>query len=347
MNRPQIRLNHNLRNKTSAAIMGGLKLAHMSEMPEEEFEELLKDIEKSKTFKLLKASGAIGVLEFSNARYSARNFAGYNLKLSSGSLPELADGKGDMVCLMQGIGQEKFEELFLKDVNLNDTQRAEKSGISIEDAARLRDFVNKIFIQSEFESVSAPAPEKVFSSVAGIEIEDGEPFISFFNREIWKGRSKINEDKLDGFLDSVSKAEKIKAEKILKRLEFAEKRKTSLYKALEILMNIQSDYLLSGEPVKRRPLSQKTLAKNLEIDKSVLNRLVSNKSIQLPWGMEAPMATLLPSSKEINKERLGFLIEVNPDLSAEKMRLKFKEHYGVELSRRSIAQYIKEINSGL
>jgi Sigma-54, DNA binding domain len=347
MNRPQIKLSHNLKNKTSMAIMGGLKLAHMSEMPEEEFEELLKDIEKSKTFKLLKASGAIGVLEFSNARYSARNFAGYNVRLSSGNLPELADGKGDMVCLMQSIGQEKFEELFLRDSDLNDAQRAEETGISIEDAVRLRDFVNKIFIQSEFEDISAPLPEKVFSSVAGIEIEDGEPIVSFFNREIWKGRSKINEDKLDGFLNSVSKTEKIKAEKILKRLEFAEKRKTSLYKALEILMNIQSAYLLSGETVKRRPLSQKTLAKNLEIDKSVLNRLVSNKSLQLPWGMEAPMVVLLPSSKEINKERLSFLIESNSGLSAEKMRLKFKECYGVELSRRSIAQYIKELNSNL
>ncbi|MEA3307257.1 MAG: hypothetical protein U9Q34_05695 [Elusimicrobiota bacterium] len=344
MNRPQMRLNHNLQNKTSAAVMGGLKLAHMSEMPEEEFEELLKDIEKSKTFKLLKASGAIGILEFSNARYSARNFAGYNVKLSSGNLPELADGKGDMVCLMQSIGQEKFEELFLKDVNLDDAQRAEEAGISIEDAARLRDFVNKIFIQSEFEDIKAPLPEKVFSSVAGIEIEDGEPIVSFFNREIWKGRSKINEEKLEGFLNSVSESEKNKVKNVLKRLEFAEKRKTSLYKALEILMNIQSDYLLSGEAVKRRPLSQKTLAKNLEIDKSVLNRLVSNKSIQLPWGMEAPMAVLLPSSKEINKERLSFLIEEEPGLSAEKMRLEFKTHYGVDLSRRSIAQYIKELN---
>ena len=56
------------------------------------------------------------------------------------------------------------------------------------------------------------------------------------------------------------------------------------------------------------------------------------------------MAVLLPSSKEINKERLSFLLEENPCLSAEKMRLKFKEHYGVELSRRSIAQYSKELN---
>jgi plasmid maintenance system antidote protein VapI len=126
--------------------------------------------------------------------------------------------------------------------------------------------------------------------------------------------------------------------------KFADKRKTTLYRALEILLNIQTDYLATGEPGRRRPLSQKTLAKNLEVHPSVLNRLVSNKSTQLPWGTEAPMSVLLPSAKEVNLERLYSIAAAKPELSDEKLRAELKARHGIDLSRRSVAQYRKEMS---
>jgi RNA polymerase sigma-54 factor len=332
--------------RTSAALLGALKMAHMAEMPEEEFEKLIKELEGGKVFDLLKTSGAINLSEFPAARYAARKYAGYGLNMAAADMPELADGSGDLVALIQGIGQEKFEACFLRDAAMSDIERAEECDISIKDAEHLRDFVNRAFIQAEFESpaqASAPAA-KVFSAVAGIEMDDGEPVLAFFHREIWKGRYKVDADKLAQLLPGLGDDERKRVEKTLKKIEFADKRKTTLYRALEILMNVQAEYLATGDPSRRRPLSQKTLAKNLEVDPSVLNRLVSNKSIQMPWGLEAPMETLLPSSKKVNLDRLYTIAAEKPQLSDNKLREELKVRHGVDLSRRSIAQYRKDLS---
>ena len=330
--------------RAAASIMGALKMGQLATMSEEEFEKTLKDMESGRVFQLLKTSGALNLSEFPAARYAARKYAGYGLKLSGGELPELADGKGDLVGLIQGIGQEKFEASFLKDAAMSDVQRAEECDITAAEAARLRDFVNRAFIQAEFEgAVQAPAG-KVFSAVAGIEIKNGEPELAFFHREIWKGRYKVDAEKLAQLLYGLDLAERERVEKLLRRVEFADKRKTTLYRALEILLSVQQDYLVSGEPGRRRPLSQKTLARNLEVDASVLNRMVSNKSIQMPWGMEAPLSVLLPSSKQVNLERLYAIAAENPGLSDEGLRAGLKARHGIELSRRSVAQYRKDLS---
>ncbi|MFA6435356.1 MAG: hypothetical protein WCW52_11755 [Elusimicrobiales bacterium] len=329
--------------RTSAALIGALKLAHMAEMSEEAFEKELANMEGNRFFLLLKTSGAINLAEFPAARYAARRYAGYGLKLTSGYLPELTDGKGDLVGLIQGIGQEKFEACFLKDAVMSDAERARECNITVINASRLRDFVDRAFIQAEFDGPVAAPAAKVFSAVAGIEIENGTPVLTFFHREIWKGRYKVDPDKLSALLMDLPLPERSGIEKALKRVEYADSRKSTLYRALEILISIQADYLLSGEPGRRRPLSQKTLAHNLEVHPSVLNRLVSNKSVQLPWGMEAPMSVLLPSSKTVNLERLYSIASGNPELSDEGLRAELKARHGVELSRRSVAQYRKDL----
>lgn len=330
--------------RTSASLIGALKMAQMASMSEDEFERLLKEMEGGRVFQLLRQSGALTLSEFPAARYAARKYAGYGLNLAAGDLPELADGKGDLVALIQGIGQEKFEACFLRDAVMSDIQRAEECDITVRDAERLRDFVNRAFIQAEFESAPQAPAARVYSAVAGIEINDGEPELAFFHREIWKGRYKVDGEKLAALLPGMDPEERARAERLLKKIEFADKRKTTLYRALEILVSVQADYLVTGEPGRRRPLSQKTLAKNLEVDASVINRLVSNKSIQMPWGLELPMTALLPTSKQVNLERLYAIAAEQPALSDERLRAELRSRHGVDLSRRSVAQYRKDLS---
>ncbi len=337
-------LGHSVSGRSSLAFIGAMKLAQMAEMSEDEFEILLKKIEDNRFFQLLKASGAVHLAEFPSARYASRLYAGYGLKLSSGDLPELADGKGDLVGLIQGIGQEKFEACFLKDAVMSDVERAEECDITVSGAARLRDFVNRAFIQAEFEGKAVAPDSKVFSAVAGIEIENGVPVLAFFHREIWKGRYKVDGEKLSEILKDLPKPEQNGVDKLLKRMDLVEKRKSTLYHTLEILISTQADYLLSGESGRRRPLSQKTLANNLEVHSSVLNRLISNKSIQMPWGTEAPISVLLPSSKAVNLERLYAIAVENPEMTDTELCAELKARHGVELSRRSVAQYRKDLS---
>ena len=91
---------------------------------------------------------------------------------------------------------------------------------------------------------------------------------------------------------------------------------------------------------------QRSMAAMLDVDPSVLCRLISNKSVQMPWGVETPLATLFPSAKDINRERLYQLASANPAWKDEMLREELKRAYGISLSRRSIAQYRKELGLG-
>jgi len=331
-----------LSTKTSLSLQGRLKLAHLLEMPERELDALVRRLESKPAFRQLKASGVLSVAPFPKAGFTARRFAGWGLKTSSEGLPELVDGEGDVAALMKKVGQKRFEECFLGENPLKDEERARRCRITAAEARRLREFLDRAYLLEEFEK-PAPLPEKVFSSVAGFALEEGKPVLGFFNREIWKGRYRVDEQRLNVFLRGVPCDEQEKVRGLLKRLEYVDLRKTTLYRALEALMEAQAEYLRTGDPDKRQALTQRSLAVALGVDASVLNRLVSNKSVQLPWGLEAPLKALLPSGKKLALDRLYELVEKEPSWSDERLRREMAQRFSVHLSRRSITQYRKDL----
>ena len=330
-----------------ARVQGRMKLACLLQMPEGEFEDQIREIEATDHFRLLKESGVLSLHPYPNARLTARQRAGRELRASPSGLPELLDGQGEMAQLLERVGQERFEECFLQDNPLTDDDRARVCDISNEDVQKLRELVNRLYVQSEFESSSAPpVPEKVCSVVAGIGIENGQAVIAFFHREIWKGRYEINDLKRTDLIASLPSQESREINRLLFRIELIERRKSTLYRILETLIESQADYLVSRDPERRRPLTQRTVAKKLGVAHSVLNTLISNKGIQLPWGIEASLKILMPSSKSLLLGRLYDLAVDNPALSDVRLGQEMKRLHGVELSRRSVTQYRSELKIG-
>lgn len=331
---------------SAQALHGQLKLGQLAAMTEKQFSVTQAELEHSPVFSLLKTAGVIRLSEFPRARFAAKQFGGYGVKLSSGGgIASLVDGNSEVVGLIQRIGQEDFERWFLKSDD-GDADAADACDLTFEQVKQLRDFVDRVYMQAEFESTSpepdvAPAP--VFSAVAGIAIEDGEPVLSFFHREIWKGRYSVDEEKLAGCLSALSPKEARAAKSIVSKLVFLERRKTTLFRLLELLLPAHREYFLSGDPKRRKAMTQRELSAQLEVDPSVLNRLISNKSVQVPWGVEIPLGELVPSGKDIAKGLVCELAEKNPGLSDEKLRLLLEETHQIELSRRSIAQYRKDL----
>ena len=331
---------------TATVIKGRMELARFMEMPEGELEDLARRLEASPLVERLTAAGVLTLAEFPTARFAARRFAGYGLRMSGSGLPELTDGNCDLVRLMQGIGQQSFEKWFLGEASFSDEERARECGISVSEARMLREFADRAFIQGEFEGPAAPAPEKVFSAVAGIEIEGEKPVLSFFHREVWKRRYRVNQERLAGYLAALPQAEAGKLKNFLSRLEIIEKRKTTLYRLLEEVLRGQSEYLRTGDPANRQPLTQRAMAVALDVDPSVINRLISNKSVQMPWGLEAPLSVFFPSAKVINREKLHELVHTNPGWGDDALRGEMGRRHGVILSRRSISQYRQELTLG-
>jgi hypothetical protein len=324
-----------------------MKLARLLEAPEAELERRIVALEAGALFGRLLESGVVTRQASEHARFASRRFAGRAMRTSSEGLPELADGNGDLALLMQSIGQEDFSAVFLGDDGHTDAQRAKLCGIKIEDARRLREFVDRLYVQSEFESPAPKAAEEpTFSALAGIAIEDGKPVLGFFHREIWDKRYVINDERRRDLALDLPARDAKKAETLLRELEYIDQRKTTLYRVLEAVLETQADYLVSGAAERRVPLTQKALSSRLDISPSVLNRLIANKSVELPWGLEAALSVFVPSRKSLLRDQLHDLALARPELSDEGLRAAIREEHGVELSRRSIAQYRKELGVG-
>lgn len=331
----------------SPRVQSRMNLARLLEMPERDFEEKILEIEATEHFRLLKESGALVLHPYPRARAAARRYAGRELRASSSALPEVLDGRGDLARLLERVGQERFEECFLQDNPLTDDDRRRVCGISQEDVRKLRELVDRLYVQSEFDdSSSRPAPVEISSVVAGIQIENDRAVIAFFHREIWKGRYEIDARKQAELIASVPPRQAREIERLLFKLEFLERRKSTLYRTLEALIESQADYLVSRDPERRRPLTQRAVAASLRIAPSVLNTLVSNKAIQLPWGLEAPLKILMPSAKSLLLGRLYDIAMENHALSDVGLGRELKRLHGAQLSRRSIAQYRSELSLG-
>ncbi len=316
-------------------------------MPEREFEDQIREIEATEQFRLLKASGVLSIHPFAGARLATRHFGGRDLIASSSALTEVLDGRGSLARLLERVGQERFEECFLQDNPLSDEERARSCGISKEDVRKLREMVDRLYVQAEFDDSSRiSAPAKAYSVVAGIQLEDGRPVLSFFNRDIWKGRYEIDPHKQAALVAALPSGQVQDIDRLISRLDFIERRKSTLYRALETLIDLQADYLLTGAPERRRPLTQRKIAAQLGVAPSVLNSLVSNKAIQLPWGLESPMKVLMPSAKSLLLSRLFDLAMDKPELSDESLGSELNRLYGAHVSRRSVAHYRSNLRIG-
>lgn len=337
------------RTSFSASPGVGLKIAYTLEMPEKEFEAKVRALEADPLYAPLRAAGALVLEPFPGAFFAARRNAGRELGAAAAAeLPTLLDGQGDVAKLIERVGQERFEECFLQDGAMSDEERAGICGITPQDARRLREFVDRLYIQAEVGGAApAAAPPKVFSAVAGIELREGRPVLAFFHREVWKGRYTVDEERLRLFKDTLPAKEQRKAVSLVRTLAFLERRKSTLYRALEVILETQTEYLASGKPEQRRPLTQSALSQRLDSLPSVIFRLVSNKSVRLPWGLEVPLKSLLPNEKLLARERLHELALAMPGLSDEALRREMESRFGARLSRRSIAQYRRELGLGV
>lgn len=328
-------------------VQAGMKLARLMEMSEGDFEARVQELEGDPVFRRLLDTRVISVQPYDSAGFAARRFGGWGLRTAGDGLSSVLDGQGEMAKLLQKVGQERFEECFLRDEGMTDAERARLCKIPREEAAKLREMVNRLYIQAEFDgAASEAAPPKVYSAVAGVMVEEGRAVLAFFNREIWKGRYRVDENKRRQLLGAMSAGEAKRSDRILRDLEFLDRRKTTLYRLLEVLLEAQVRFFVSGDPGQREPLTQKDVSERLDVLPSVFNRLISNKSIELPWGLETPLKTLFPSRKSLLLDRLHELIRETPSATDDELSKLLARMYGAKLSCRSIAQYRAELGLG-
>lgn len=331
----------------SIGIQARIKLANLLELPESQFESRIREIEAHPLFCRLRAAGVLSIQTLPLAHYAQRTFEGHYLRASNDGLAELLNGDSKLAKLITRVGRQNFEECFLKNDSLSDGDRANVCSISPSEARALREFLDQLYVRSEFISPQDhAAAATVYSSVAKIELEDGRPVIGFFSREIWKGRYTVNQSRYLNYKATLKHGEATRIEQFIRQVELVTLRQTTLYRVLETLITSQKTYWVSGNPVQRRPLTQRETAIRLAVAPSVLNRLIANKSVETPWHLEIPLKTLFPNRKTILRERLYDLAIEHPNVGDNALREKILHLYGTRLSRSSIIQYRKELGLG-
>jgi hypothetical protein len=331
--------------KARGSLAGRMKLARLFTLDDDAYAAELSALESDGSFAALKAAGVVSLNSFSKAAFAARRFPGWRLGPPAEGAAELLDGASAEAELLKRVGPELMQECFLAGSGLSTAQKARKAGITPEEAGRIEDFLTRLWVREELGGAAPAAPSVGFSVVAGFVVEDGRPALRFFHREAWQGRWRVDQNAFRVWCASRPAAEAAAARRLASALEFTDRRKTTLLKVLEAVMEVQKDWLLTGDPGRMAPLTQRSVAAAAGSDPSVVNRLAANKAVELPWGTEAPLKSLMPSSKDLGKNVLASLAMDDPGLSDEDLRAAMVEK-GYALSRRSIAQYRAELGLG-
>lgn len=319
----------------------GIRLARLLELPERDFQTEIRQIEADPLFARLRGAGVVVLERYAGVKTGAR-IGAWGLRTSTDGLGDLVSERGDLIQLIQKLGSDLFEQCFLSDQPLTDRERADRSGLSLSEARNLREFVDRLYVKAEFDTTEAPM-EKVYSCVAAVQIEDGRPVLNFLHGETWKGRYRVDSARLELLRPTLPPRDRAKVMGFVSQLQAMDRRKSTLLQLLEALLESQRQFLMHGKAELRRPLTQREIADRIDVSPSVLNRLISNKSIRLPSGHEIAIKTLMPSRKALLRDRLYSIALDHPNDSDTVLGAKLLQFFGARLSRRSISQYRSEV----
>ncbi len=133
-------------------------------------------------------------------------------------------------------------------------------------------------------------------------------------------------------------------------LRGVERRQQTLFLVGQYILTAQSEYL--NKKTDRKPVTNKEIARALEISESTVSRIVKNKYIQLPDKL-IPLKNLLQKKvnknaegKDITAEELQKFITLliseensNKPLSDENIRILLSTKYQVSVARRTVTKY--------
>ncbi len=122
---------------------------------------------------------------------------------------------------------------------------------------------------------------------------------------------------------------------------------------VKYLCSAQEKYLQSGSPLDLEPLNQDDVAFHIGYSNTSVSRLVRNLTIQLPDEKVIFADELIPGAMISNKKGIYTLTQLQQDpalydngswkVSDEKLVPILRDRFGIDLARRTVAKYRKEL----
>lgn len=327
-------------------LLGRLRMAQWIEMPERDFAREIARLEKDTLFKkLYHGDGAQpGVIR--RQRWPRGRFGGLELLegLAAGrqrvGVEEKLESRDALVDLIRRVGQRDFERYFLyAEEALPLGEIARRTGISEDEAARVNDLLVELGAEAEFAGPAEPAGAPPRATIASVELErSGEPSFAFASPHWARGLYHIRYDLLESLKGSgsLSPEDLRKLPGMLKRLETLNLRQNTMYRIMESLVRLQSDYLRSKDPERKRAVSLRLLARRLDLAPSTVSRALHGRSIVLPWGEQGALIDLLPGRRRQLRLILEDWLAEDPSPADAALVERLKNEHGIAASRRTV-----------
>jgi len=346
--------------------MGRVKLGTFFSLPEEEFREYIKEIEGKEFFQDL-------LNKYRIVRY--RKFSGVQPLSSLEFKEELTPGDSfDLLELIEKdprswqivrrvavkIGEERFSRLLRGNDGISFSEIFQEGDLSPQEAEKFKDFINSFQLRESFfapPSSSASFSRPHLCPVARIENREGELFILPLDDFAYlvKGRYVIDYEHWEDLVrDRQIPPDKIKnISSLFHRLDMINRRTTTLYQIIYQIKEKQRKFLLSGDSRDMFPFNQRQMAGNLGVNPSTISRAIAGKSLITPWGIQKALKEFFSGEKEkIKKLMLEVIREetrklregiLTHPLSDEEIREKLKEIFQVQVARRTVTKYRREL----
>lgn len=353
-----IRLGQKLSIKPKLKMVGRIRFASFIKLGEGKFAEYIAEVEQDPVFKKLLSVDNAERRVVTCKSFPKTVFETSNLSIeeqisgdkSSVDVESLLQEKNGVAALIKKIGLEKFEKYFLRcETACQSSEICRECGITEKDAERVNSFINDLSVRSEFYHPSGLALESRlnYSKIAEIEYDGKSDFvINFFSPRYLSGRYVVNSVRLNALKkqNAFSKEETVRLGKLLEKIHLINSRKSTIYQILKNIIEVQKNYLYSGDDKFLVPYTQKKLAEDIGMDKSVVCRAIYGRSVLTPHKVEKPLKFFVTRKKTIRKTLVKKIIESEPRrLTDEKIRQFLKDKFNLDISRRSVNVYRNEI----
>jgi DNA-directed RNA polymerase specialized sigma54-like protein len=328
-----------------------IEQADLLELPENDFQRLIAEIERSPLFQRLHQRERL--ISYQRLPRTDISSAFYELEdgtvADEGSLDidSLLEGRAEVLEQIEELGRDNFERYFL----------FPERGMAVEEIAaacdlepaavgKINEFINDFGVMSEFYHPSTLASgSRRYSKVASIEKAQEGFIICFLSPSLARGRYSIDYRRFEELRSSgaLTEMEAKEARQLFRKLELINNRKATLCLVLEGIVRKQALYLESGDRRSLLPFSQKELARKIGVAPSSVSRAITGKSLGTPWCSEMPLKDFFPRPKVFRGALLKQLIDGDGCATDEAIRVKLWEKCGVAISRRSVTNLRRDL----
>lgn len=334
-------------------LIGRLKAVSILSASESQFAKIIQELELDPLFQRLFLPGAKLPRVITRSPWPKTNLHQNFYELKDPSAPQATDrptesileGHQKLIPLIHKMGQEAFERYFLYGTDICSWEDiAKETGLTLDEVKKIHNLILEVSLQSSLSSPwsTLTTAGRRYTLVAQIHPDtslEKRYSLSLTLPHLARGRYRVNQEALAQWLHDkvLNREEKKRLKKILESIEFANIRQNTLMRILEAISEKQSSYIASGEKTKRRPLTMRSLSKELGVAPSTISRLVALRSIRLPKTGEAKLSDLLPNQREVLTSVLEELLTrpENKNLSDQALTQKIQSEFHITVSRRT------------